>query len=362
MTFGQTRYRQRHSFKELYVVVGHRYHPCSSIFLQEILITKTPPRKMRMQIVEERKKAEFDARAEHRRHPSVQEAPARAAVSNEKTTDTLHHSISPQTFPIHLPAHVTGRLRSTSEQSDDSRFSNVSPVIRKSNPEKSFNFGSPMVHSDEEEEILEPSLYRTICAKKLVEAELPSPEKKTYRRSSVHSSFSASPCSPLSPQLKSARRRSSTMMALAPMLPAAFEGLRSASSETTLTEAFQPSPLPGHVRKFSTDAVAKTNADSFLSLASRPTTSHTERPVSSPSNELCIASEQIPAKQLETSSKKKEEKSSHDWLQNYKCSMRKCVSPITEGWKRPDGGSNQSGRMMAIFETGFYIVGDASQK
>jgi hypothetical protein len=318
-----------------------------------------------MQIVEERKKAEFDARAEHRRHPSVQEAPARgkeAAVSNEKKTDTLHHSISPQTIPNSLPAHVTGRLRSTSEYSDDSRFSNVSPVIRKSNPEKSFNFGSPMVHSDEEEEILEPSLYRTICAKKLVEAELPSPEKKTYRRSSVHSSFSSSPCSPLSPQLKSARRRSSSMMATAPMLPAAFEGLRSASSETTLTEAFQPSPLPGHVRKFSTDAVAKTNADSFLSLASRPTTSHTERPVSSPSNELCIASEQIPTKQLETSTKKKEEKSSHDWLQNYKCSMRKCVSPITEGWKRPDGGSNQSGRMMAIFETGFYIVGDASQK
>jgi hypothetical protein len=59
----------------------------------------------------------------------------------------------------------------------------------------------------------------------------------------------------------------------------------------------------------------------------------------------------------EVDSKKKVPSDRSDWLRNYKCSMRKCVSPITEGWKRPDGGSAQSGRMMAIFETGFYVVG-----
>jgi hypothetical protein len=217
-----------------------------------------------------------------------------------------------------------------------------------------------MVHSDEEEDVIESSVYRTLCAKKLADAELPPPEKKVFRRISAYGSFSSSPCSPLSPQLKSARRRSSSMISATPMLPAALEGPRPASNETMLTEIFQPSPLPGQIRNFLTEKVATSNSDAFLSLVNAPLSSHIERPTSSPSVGVDVASEPFPAAQKEINSSKVSAKSNNHWLQNYKCSMRKCVSPITEGWKRPDGGSTQSGRMMAIFETGFYIVGDDS--
>jgi hypothetical protein len=323
---------------------------------------KTPPRKMRMQIVEERKKAEFDARhiAQARLvSVSVQGAP-QASAEVSTTNETKIDSISPLPVSIKLPTNLVGRFRSASEYSDDSRFSNMSPVIRKPNAEKSFNFGSPMVHSDEEEDVIETSVYRTLCAKKLADAELPSPEKKTFRRSSAYGSFSSSPASPLSPQLKSSRRRSSSMISAAPMLPAALEGLRPSTSETRSTELFQPSPLPGQMNKFSTETVPKNNSDSFLSLVNGPVSSNFERSTLSTSGGLCAASGLLVSSKLETNSKKESTKSSYDWLQNYKCSMRKCVSPITEGWKRPDGGSIQSGRMMAIFETGFYIVGNAT--
>ena len=93
---------------------------------------KTPPRKMRMQIVEERKKAEFDARhiAQARLvSVSVQGAP-QASAEVSTTNETKIDSISPLPVSIKLPTNLVGRFRSASEYSDDSRFSNMSPVIR----------------------------------------------------------------------------------------------------------------------------------------------------------------------------------------------------------------------------------------
>lgn len=330
--------------------------------MQEILILKTPPRKMRMQIVEEQKQANFAARGEQTRRLSL-------AGTRPVTHDTISMSVpelpketlSP-TAETPLSTEFGRRFRTESVYSDDSRRSNVSPVARKSKNVKAFNFGSQAVHSDEEEEVVESALYRTICAKKLADAELPIPEKRPTRRLSQYNNHSASPSSPLSPQLKSYNRRASLTTAPS-MPPAPLDGFRAATSETLLTEAFQPSPMPGMLRRSQADAPVRTNSDSFMALPERFAVTDSQGAASANSANaqggLIDVCERLKAIEIATESKPNKEpsKTGYDWLRNYKCSMRKCVSPITEGWKRPDGGSVQSGRMMAIFDTGFYVVG-----
>ena len=202
--------------------------------------------------------------------------------------------------------------------------------------------------------MIETAAYRTQCAKKLVEAENPSPEIKG-RRISV--SKTNSPLSPMSPNLRGANRRLSCVASL-PMLDSSRPiGFRAASTETIGTEIFQPSPLPGQIRPIAPESpFARTNSDSFMPLASvaeRPSTVSAAM-----SKERVPAATAQLASPVENAPKAAAPESRSDWLRNYKCSMRKCVSPITEGWKRPDGGMLPSGRMMAIFDTGFYIVGE----
>jgi hypothetical protein len=345
---------------------------------QAILILKTPPPKMRMQIVEEKKQLEFAARSERARQfaadPMLPAAPV-ADVYNINTRAAVHHATnasSPEpladspTSPKKVTLDFNRRFRSASEYSDDSRKSSLSPVTRTSRTMKAFNFGSAVAHSDEEEEIIESAVYRTVCAKKLAEAELPVPEKKPSRRYSQmgRNSISNSPSSPLSPLLKSVSMRP---MPAEPMSIEKMDGIRAVSTESMQTKIFQPSPLPGQVYKCSPDLPATTNSDSFLSLAERPATAHTffsgAPSAAGIDRGFVNTSEQFNNDQSGNKSKKVlPAKTGYDWLRNYKCSMRKCVSPITEGWKRPDGGSEQSGRMLAIFETGFYIVGNFAQK
>jgi hypothetical protein len=317
---------------------------------------------MRMQVVEEQKQASFTARGEQTRRLSVLGTrPATQCTTSSMSVPELpKESLSP-TAETPLSTEFGRRFRTESVYSDDSRRE-VSPVARNSRNVKAFNFGSQSVHSDEEEEVIESALYRTICAKKLSDAELPMQEKRANRRLSQYNNHSASPSSPLSPQLKSYNRRTSLTTA-PPMPPAPLDGFRAATSETLLTEAFQPSPMPGMLRRSQADAPVRTNSDSFMALPERLVVTGTQGAVSANSANvqegLIDVCERLKAVEIAADSKPNKEptKTGYDWLRNYKCSMRKCVSPITEGWKRPDGGSIQSGRMMAIFETGFYVVG-----
>ncbi len=342
------------------------------------MILKTPPPKMRMQIVEEKKQLEFAARSERARQSATDPmlpAASVAEVYNINTQAAVHHAAnasSPEaladspTSPKKVTLDFNRRFRSASEYSDDSRKSSLSPVTRTSRTMKAFNFGSTVAHSDDEEEIIEFALYRTMCTKKLADAELPVPEKKPSRRYSQigRHSISNSPSSPLSPPLKSLSMRP---MPTEPMSIERMDGIRAVSTESMQTNIFQPSPLPGQVYRCSPDPTATTNSDSFLSLAERPATAHTVFSGASSAagidRVLMSTSEQLNNNQSGNNLKKvSPAKTGYDWLRNYKCSMRKCVSPITEGWKRPDGGSEQSGRMLAIFETGFYIVGNFALK
>jgi hypothetical protein len=318
---------------------------------------------MRMQIVEEQKQANFAARAEQNRKISV-------IGTKPVTNDTMSVMEPPKELlsptvetPLVTPLCMEfgRRFRTESVYSDDSRRSNISPVARKNKNVKSFNFGSQSVHSDEEEEVVESALYRTICIKKLADADLPSPEKKPNRRLSQYNNYSASPCSPLSPILKGYNKRTS-LTTTPPMPPAPLDEIRAATSETLVTEAFQPSPLPGMLRKTPVGVPVRSNSDSFMALPERPVTAEAQKALTATAASihggLIAACERLNDIEKEADSKIKEPtKNGYDWLRNYKCSMRKCVSPITEGWKRPDGGSVQSGRMMAIFDTGFYVVG-----
>lgn len=303
---------------------------------------------MRMQIVEEKKQAEFATRAEQNRSLTIPVLPIAVADSSLSPEALEDSPSSSKKFTMEF----NRRARSASVYSDDSRKSNASPEVRKSYSAKTFNFGSPVVHSDEEEEIIESSVYRTICAKKLSDADIPSPEKKQSRRlSQIGRNFS--PSSPLSPQLKSVSMRAFPAI---PVAPAQIDGMRAATVETSQTKVFQPSPLPGQTMIGAFEQISTaTNSDAFLPISGRPVNSHKEL-----SREAAALPGQGATERLSSSQSEKistPAKSGYDWLRNYKCSMRKCVSPITEGWKRPDGGSVQSGRMMAIFETGFYVVG-----
>ena len=317
---------------------------------------------MRMQIVDEKKQSDFAARAEHNRlRSTIPVLPVAEALPTYDHAASCRESrgdspVEAQKFAIGFSTN----FQSASEYSGDSRKSNASPVLRRPSTAKAFNFGSPAAHhSDDEEDIIDAALYRTVCFKKLAEAEVPIPDKKVLRRYSQlgRSSLSTSPASPLSPQLKSVSMRP---MQPVPTAPAPTDGMRGLSIESIQTKIFQPSPLPGRVLESSSDEPVRTNSDSFMALAGRAVLPHIESPVSTPTviQGLQNASERPGSNQSHNLSKKNSPaKSNYDWLRNYKCSMRKCVSPITEGWKRPDGGSAQSGRMMAIFETGFYIVG-----
>ncbi len=251
--------------------------------------------------------------------------------------------------------YSVNNFQTANDYSVDSRKSNASPVLRRPSTAKAFNFGSPPANqSDDEEDIIDATVYRSLCLKKLAEAVVQVPDKKVHRRFSQlgRHSLSTSPASPLSPQLKSVSMRP---MPPVPMMPVLTDSMRASSVESIQTKIFQPSPLPGRVLENCSDQPIASNSDSFMALAERvvPAVS-----ISALSESLQNASEQLSCIQSQNISKNSSPaKSNHDWLRNYKCSMRKCVSPITEGWKRPDGGSVQSGRMMAIFETGFYIVG-----
>jgi len=313
-----------------------------------------------MQLVEEKKEAERAARAKGQLNPPVQREahPAdrmtiefRTKAANE-VPETSTGASSPLLHSPKMPHELrprNTRSRSVySNYSDDGTHSSPrrSPVFGKSRAGKAFDFGKPATHSDDEEDIVETVAYRTQCTRKLVEAEIPSLELKVGRRISM--STTNSPSSPLSPQLKGVNRRSSCIAAL-PALQA--------SSETIGTDLFQPSPLPGQIHRSAPEIpAARTNSDSFLTLVQRPNTAHAGLPKES----LHAAVGQFDSP-VEKVSKTVAPESRSDWLRNYKCSMRKCVSPITEGWKRPDGGAQPSGRMMAIFDTGFYVVGDCSQ-
>jgi hypothetical protein len=303
-----------------------------------------------MQIVEEKKQADFATRAVQNRRLSIPVLPVVAADSSLSPEVLEDSPTSSKKFTMEFNRRE--RARSASVYSDDSRKSNTSPETRKSYSTKTFNFGSLAVHSDEEEEIVESSVYRTICAKKLSDAEIPLPEKKQSRRlSQVGRNFG--PSSPLSPQLKSVSIRAFPAI---PVVPALIDGMRAATVETSQTHVFQPSPLPGQMMFGPPEQISvASNSDAFLTISGRPMNSNKDLSREAVALPGHGAVEILSCSQSEKVSTPT--KSGYDWLRNYKCSMRKCVSPITEGWKRPDGGSVQSGRMMAIFETGFYVVG-----
>ena len=337
-----------------------------------------------MHLAEEKKEAERIAKAGQIKPPAEHE------VRVMDRTTIAHRTKADKDVPVPLPPAASTdipspplpspkyrmRLNSTYSYSNYSEDSSPrrSPVFGRSRAGKSFDFGKSAANSDEEEDVIETAAYRTQCAKKLVEAENPSPEIKG-RRISV--SKANSPLSPMSPNLRGANRRLSCVASL-PMLDSSRPiGFRAASTETIGTEIFQPSPLPGQIRPIAPESpFARTNSDSFMPLASvaeKPSfaklTSDSFMPLASvaerPSTvSAAMSKERVPAataqlaSPVENAPKAAAPESRSDWLRNYKCSMRKCVSPITEGWKRPDGGMLPSGRMMAIFDTGFYIVGE----